>query len=293
MKLIDKLEQRQSLSKGDFLRLLAGNSSETSAYLFERAVAVRKAAYGNDVYMRGLIEFTNICKNDCFYCGIRKSNCKADRYRLTKAQILDCCQNGYLLGFRTFVLQGGEDGYFTDERVIDIIHSIKERYPDCAVTLSIGEKSRESYQAFFDAGADRYLLRHETADHKHYKKLHPDNMSLDFRKQCLFNLKEIGYQVGCGFMVGSPYQTMECLAEDLLFIKQLNPHMVGIGPFIPHKDTPFAKENAGTLEMTFVFAWNHPAHAAECIASVNHSSWHNTSGRERKRDPCGRKCGYA
>lgn len=248
--LIDKLERQQTLSKREFIELLAANNSETSAYLFERSVAASKAVYGCDVYMRGLIEFTNICKNDCYYCGIRKSNGSAQRYRLTKEQILDCCKKGYELGFRTFVLQGGEDAYFTDDRMADIVRAIKKGYPDCAVTLSIGEKSRDSYQAFFDAGADRYLLRHETANNEHYKKLHPDNMSLDFRKQCLFNLKEIGYQVGCGFMVGSPYQTLECIAEDLIFIKQLSPHMVGIGPFIPHRDTCFANEKAGTLELT-------------------------------------------
>lgn len=197
-----------------------------------------------------MIEFTNYCKNDCLYCGIRKNNPNAHRYRLTKEQILDCCHAGYDLGFRTFVLQGGEDGYFTDNRMVEIISAIKNAFPDCALTLSIGEKSREAYQKFFDAGADRYLLRHETANFEHYGRLHPANLSAENRQECLYHLKEIGYQVGCGFMVGSPYQTAEHLAEDMLFIKKLNPQMIGIGPFIPHKDTQFANETAGTLELT-------------------------------------------
>ncbi|NLX90787.1 MAG: [FeFe] hydrogenase H-cluster radical SAM maturase HydE [Firmicutes bacterium] len=248
--LIDKLYKTSNLSPAEYKELIDNRNSELSEYLFEKARAVRIENYGYDVYIRGLIEFTNYCKNDCYYCGIRKSNCRAERYRLTKEQILECCSVGYDLGFRTFVLQGGEDGYFTDDKIIDIIRSIKTSYPDCAVTLSIGEKSYESYKAFFDAGAERYLLRHETANAEHYGKLHPKALSLDSRKQCLYNLKDIGYQVGCGFMVGSPFQTTDCLVEDLLFIKQLNPHMVGIGPFIPHRGTPFADKEAGTLELT-------------------------------------------
>lgn len=249
-KLIDKLYKTNTLSPAEYKELIDNRNTELSEYLFEKARAIRVQNYGYDVYIRGLIEFTNYCRNDCYYCGIRKSNCKAERYRLTKEQILECCSVGYDLGFRTFVLQGGEDGYYTDEKMIDIIRSIKTNYPDCAVTLSIGEKSYESYKAFFDAGADRYLLRHETANAEHYGKLHPKTLSLDNRKQCLYNLKDIGYQVGCGFMVGSPFQTTDCIVEDLLFIKELNPHMVGIGPFIPHHETPFAKREAGTLELT-------------------------------------------
>lgn len=202
------------------------------------------------MYVRGLIEFTNYCKNDCLYCGIRKSNLNAIRYRLSKQDILECCKEGYNLGFRTFVLQGGEDLYFSDKKICDIVSSIKKLYPDCAITLSIGEKSYDSYKRYFDAGVDRYLLRHETANPAHYAKLHPENLSAENRKQCLYNLKEIGYAVGTGFMVGSPFQTAENLAEDMLFIKQLQPHMVGIGPFISHKDTPFAKEKSGNLELT-------------------------------------------
>lgn len=249
-KLIDKLYQTCALSSAEYKELIDNRNQELSEYLFEKARAVRVDNYGYDVYIRGLIEFTNYCRNDCYYCGIRKSNCSAERYRLTKDQILECCSAGYDLGFRTFVLQGGEDGCFTDEKIIDIIRCIKTNYHDCAVTLSIGEKSYESYKAFFDAGAERYLLRHETANAEHYGRLHPKTLSLDNRKQCLYNLKDIGYQVGCGFMLGSPFQTTDCLVEDLLFIKELNPHMVGIGPFIPHHGTPFAGREAGTLELT-------------------------------------------
>lgn len=250
--LIDKLELEHILTKEDFLRLLQNNEQETYDYLFQRADAVRKEIYGKDIYMRGLIEFTNYCKKDCYYCGIRKSNKQVERYRLSKDEIIDCCVNGYSLGFRTFVLQGGEDNYYTDEKVIDIVKAIKDKYPDCAITLSIGEKSRESYQAFFEAGADRYLLRHETANAEHYSKLHPKDLSLENRKKCLRDLKDIGYEVGCGFMVGSPYQTLECLIEDLLFIRELEPDMVGIGPFIPHKDTIFARELPGTMEQSLL-----------------------------------------
>ena len=248
--LILKLEKEHFLTDEEFKVLLEDNSKETADFLAERATAVKKEIYGTDVYIRGLIEFTNYCKNDCYYCGIRRGNDKADRYRLTKEQILDCCEVGYNLGFRTFVLQGGEDGWFTDEQMIDIIKAIKAGYPDCALTLSIGEKSYESYKAFYDAGADRYLLRHETADECHYGKIHPKELSLANRKQCLYNLKEIGYQVGCGFMVGSPFQTAENIIEDLKFIKELKPNMVGIGPFVPHKDTPFKDYEQGSLELT-------------------------------------------
>lgn len=248
--LIDKLYKNRVLKLEEYRELIENRSPELSQYLFEKARAVQIENYDHKVYIRGLIEFTNYCKNDCYYCGIRKSNSKAERYRLSKDQILQCCATGYDLGFRTFVLQGGEDGYYTDEKIIDIVRSIKKGYPDCAITLSIGEKSYESYKAFFDAGAERYLLRHETANAGHYASLHPSQMSLENRKKSLYNLKDIGYQVGCGFMVGSPFQTIDCLIEDLLFIKELNPHMVGIGPFIPHHDTPFADEKSGTLELT-------------------------------------------
>lgn len=248
--IILKLENERFLSDSEFRALLEDDSAETAELLAERANAVKQRVYSNKVYIRGLIEFTNYCKNDCYYCGIRRSNNNAERYRLTKEQILDCCENGYSLGFRTFVLQGGEDLYFSDEKMADIIGEIKALYPDCAVTLSLGERSRESYEIMFRAGADRYLLRHETANSAHYAKLHPPALSLDNRKKCLWDLKEIGYQVGCGFMVGSPYQNTDCIIEDLKFIRELKPHMVGIGPFIPHKDTPFHDRAQGGLELT-------------------------------------------
>lgn len=247
---VKQVQQKQNI---DFqqLQVLLGDAIEDQvAYLYQQARDVADKIYGKRVFKRGLIEFTNYCKNDCYYCGIRRSNANAERYRLEKQSILNCCKEGYDLGYRTFVLQGGEDGYFTDERICDIVSDIRKKYPDCAITLSIGEKSKESYQKYFDAGANRYLLRHETANEKHYGKLHPNELFLENRKQCLYDLKEIGYQVGCGFMVGSPYQTIETLYEDLQFIKELKPHMVGIGPFIPQQDTPFAKEMAGTLDMT-------------------------------------------
>lgn len=250
MNLIDKLLKNQTLSHDEFVKLLRDNSNETCNYLTEKAVEIRKSVYGNHVYIRGLIEISNYCKNDCYYCGIRRSNKKCERYRLNKEEILSCCEIGYPLGFRTFVLQGGEDPYYTDEILCNIINEIKNKYPDCAVTLSLGERNKESYQKLFSAGADRYLLRHETINEKHYSELHPDNMKLSNRVECLKNLKDIGFQTGCGIMVGSPFQTIENIAEDLVFISEFKPEMVGIGPFIPHKDTPFADKTAGNVEMT-------------------------------------------
>ncbi len=248
--LIEKLESEHHLELGEYEYLIAHRDQQAMDFAAERADCVRREIYGTDVYVRGLIEFSNYCKNDCLYCGIRRDNKNASRYRLTEEQILDCCAEGYELGFRTFVLQSGEDSYYTDEILCDLIGKIKKSFPDCALTLSIGEKSRESYQAYFDAGADRYLLRHETASPAHYAKLHPGSMSFLNRIQCLYDLHEIGYQVGCGFMVGSPYQTPRTLAEDMMFIERFRPEMCGIGPFIPHKDTPFRNEPAGTLEET-------------------------------------------
>lgn len=246
--LVDKLFETGDLSD-DELKILI-ESDEFNEPLAEAADIRRRENYGDKVYIRGLIEFTNYCRNNCYYCGIRRDNKKAERYRLTKDEILLCCDEGYKLGFRTFVMQGGEDPYYTDEMICDIVSKIKSRYPDCAVTLSIGEKPRESYQAFFDAGADRYLLRHETADPEHYSKLHPEAMSLENRKRCLFDLKEIGYQVGSGFMVGSPYQTTENLISDLRFLQKLQPDMIGIGPYITHADTPFAEFKSGNVMLT-------------------------------------------
>lgn len=249
-KLIDMLADTRELTGGEFEYLIQNHTQEDSEYLFAKAREIRKRYYGNSVYIRGLIEFTNYCKNDCYYCGIRRSNTNASRYRLTKEEILGCCETGYQLGFRTFVLQGGEDGYYTDERMTQIIRSIRLSFADCAITLSLGERSHESYQQFFDAGADRYLLRHETANEEHYGKLHPKELSGSERKKCLYDLKSIGFQVGTGFMVGSPYQTFANLSEDMLFIKELQPHMVGIGPYISHHDTLFRDEQSGGLELT-------------------------------------------
>ena len=248
--LIDKLKTQSSLTRDEWTALIVGRTPELAGYLFELARKERHLHYGHDVYVRGLIEFTNYCRNDCLYCGIRKSNPHISRYRLSEEHILDCCRIGYDLGFRTFVLQGGEDGYYTRERMVHVIESIRSRHPDCAITLSIGEKSREDYQAFYEAGANRYLLRHETFNANHYSRLHPPSLSAAARQKCLWDLKDIGYQTGTGFMVGSPYQTPQDLAEDMLFIRELNPQMVGIGPFIPHHDTPFSNEAAGTLELT-------------------------------------------
>jgi biotin synthase len=248
--LIDILIKTRNLKEEEFAALIRGMSEEDGLYLKENAFRVKQEFYGNKVFTRGLIEFTNYCKNDCYYCGIRKSNTNAVRYRLTFEDIMSCCEQGYELGFRTFVLQGGEDLRFTDEDIEKVCLSIKEKYPDCAITLSIGEKSYESYKRYKEAGADRYLLRHETADEEHYGLLHPKSLKLAERKQCLWNLKELGYQVGTGFMVGSPYQTPECIARDLTFIKELEPAMVGIGPFLPHHDTPFKDFSKGSYELT-------------------------------------------
>ncbi len=248
--LIDKLEKKRSLTLEEYQFLIDNRTPETASLLAQKAVAVRKEIYGNSVFIRGLIEISNICKNNCLYCGIRAGNSRCERYRLDKKQILSCCENGYSLGFRTFVMQGGEDGYFSDDVMCDIIGEIKRRFPDCAVTLSLGERSYESYKRLFDAGADRYLLRHETADKEHYQMLHPKELSFETRMECLKNLKEIGFQTGCGFMVGSPYQTSAHIAKDLKFIEEFKPHMCGIGPFIPHKDTEFRNRSAGTVELT-------------------------------------------
>ena len=248
--LINKLEKERSLSVEEYEFLLENRTEESAALLREKADRVRREIYGTDVYIRGLIEISNFCKNDCLYCGIRKGNKTCERYRLTEEEILSCCEQGYELGFRTFVMQGGEDAYFNDERMCRIIGEIKRRYPDCAVTLSLGEKSKESYQKLFDAGADRYLLRHETADKAHYEKLHPRELSFENRMRCLYDLKEIGFQVGCGFMVGSPYQTNACLAKDLKFVEEFQPDMCGIGPFVPHSATPFAHFSQGSAELT-------------------------------------------
>ena len=248
--LIDKLEREHSLTLAEYEQLITQRDDEAAALLREKAVKVRKEHYGNSVFIRGLIEISNICKNNCLYCGIRAGNSDCQRYRLTEEEILSCCDEGYTLGFRTFVMQGGEDNHFTDDLLCHIVRRIKVKYPDCAVTLSMGERSRESYERLYEAGADRYLLRHETADPQHYAKLHPKEMSWQNRMDCLRALKDIGFQTGCGFMVGSPYQTNADMARDLKFIEEFQPEMCGIGPFIPHKATVFANEAAGSVELT-------------------------------------------
>lgn len=247
--LIEKLYNTHSLELSEYEYLIGNRTKEAAELLRKYAVETRKKYYSNHVFVRGLIEVSNICKNDCYYCGIRKSNINCDRYRLEKPQILECCKQGYNLGFRTFVLQGGEDGTFTDKWLCDLIESIKRNHPDCAVTLSLGERSKESYLKLFNSGADRYLLRHETADETHYSKLHPSELTLENRLRCLKDLKKIGFQVGCGFMVGSPYQTTKNIAQDLKFIEDFSPDMCGIGPFIPHKDTIFKDEKSGDAEL--------------------------------------------
>lgn len=249
-RLVDRLAVNGTLSKEEFLTLIENRDEALSQALFLKARSVREQYFEKKVYIRGLIEFTNYCRNDCYYCGIRRSNAKASRYRLTKEEILDCCRQGYDLGFRTFVLQGGEDGYFSADRLAALIAAIKSLFEDCAVTLSVGEHKRETYRLWKEAGADRYLLRHETADEHHYEMLHPPELSGARRKECLWELKDLGYQVGTGFMVGAPYQTLENLADDLLFIEELRPQMVGIGPFITHRDTPFRNQPSGSAELT-------------------------------------------
>lgn len=247
--LIDKLAKEHSLTLAGYEALITAQNDELADYAAKLADKLRRGIYGNSVYTRGLIEVGNVCKNDCLYCGIRRSNKNCERYILTKEQIMECAATGYELGFRTFVLQGGE-GMIPVDEICDIVASLREKYPEQAITLSLGEYPREDYERMFNAGANRYLLRHETADRAHYEKLHPKTMSFDNRMRCLCDLKEIGYQVGCGFMVGSPYQTPETLAKDLKFIEEFSPDMCGIGPFIPQKDTPFADFPAGTCAET-------------------------------------------
>lgn len=248
--LLEQLSAEHTLDASQWEALITANSPELAARAAEMACAVRHEIYGNRVFIRGLIEFTSYCRNDCYYCGLRRSNRNAQRYRLTEEQILSCCEVGWELGFRTFVLQGGEDPWFTDEKICALVREIKRRYPECAVTLSIGEKEESSYRAYREAGADRYLLRHETADDCHYRRLHPEELSLSHRLACLQTLKQLGFQTGAGFMVGSPGQTPATLAKDMLFLQKLQPDMVGIGPFLPHHDTPFAKEAPGSGALT-------------------------------------------
>ncbi|MBO4752611.1 MAG: [FeFe] hydrogenase H-cluster radical SAM maturase HydE [Bacteroidales bacterium] len=247
---ISQIRQARDITLPQLKEILESKDEEGIKSLFEQAREVADSVYGKKVFIRGLIEISSHCRNDCLYCGLRRSQTSAVRYRLTDEQIIDCCDKGYRLGFRTFVLQGGEDAWFDDTRMVRIVSEIRRRYQDCAITLSLGERSDESYQRLFDAGANRYLLRHETADADHYGKLHPADMSFENRMRCLETLKGIGYQVGCGFMVGSPFQTAETIYKDLQFIRSFQPHMVGIGPFIPAHETPFADRPQGSVETT-------------------------------------------
>ena len=250
--LVDRLHAQGRLAHGEWVQLIDTFTPEDRAYAAELARSVAQREFGRSIYFRGIIEFTSICKNDCYYCGLRRSNRSAARYRLSEEDILACCAEGYAAGFRTFVLQGGEDGFFTDDVMCGIVSAMRAKYPDCAITLSLGERSRESYRRLREAGADRYLLRHETATHEHYARLHPPELSLENRLRCLRDLKELGYQTGCGCMVGAPYQTSADLARDMEFMAEFRPEMIGIGPFIPHHATPFAAFPPGSVELTLM-----------------------------------------
>lgn len=280
--LIQKLAREHCLTLEEYQTLIENRTPAHARELARLASRQCWAVYSNAIYIRGLIEISSICKNDCLYCGLRRGNGSCQRYRLRPREILDCCEEGYDLGFRTFVLQGGEDRFYTDKMLCELIETIKQRYPDCAVTLSLGERSRESYQLLFNAGADRYLLRHETADKAHYESLHPAEMSYDNRMRCLQDLKEIGYQVGCGFMVGSPGQTAAHLAKDLKFIEEFQPQMCGIGPFIPQKDTPFGTHPAGTVELTtYLLSIIRLIHPAILLPSTTALASIDPEGREK------------
>ena len=279
---IDKIRQERTLTPEEFRQLLTGCDAEILRYINKQAQEVALLHFGNKIYIRGLIEISNCCRNNCYYCGIRKGNPNIERYRLSRESILNCCKQGYELGFRTLVLQGGEDPALTNDQIEMTVARIRQEYPDCAITLSLGEKSREAYERFFRAGANRYLLRHETHNEEHYRKLHPEEMSLKHRLQCLQWLKEIGYQTGTGIMVGTPGQTLTHLVEDLLFIEQFQPQMIGIGPFIPHHDTPFGTEPAGSVGMTLkllsLFRLMHPS---ALIPSTTALATLSPDGREK------------
>ena len=281
-KLIDKLHQKHTLTAEEYRSLLLCEDTTTYVYLQKKAQQTTIDRFGNAVFIRGLIEISNRCRNNCLYCGIRKGNTMVSRYALSRETILSCCREGHALGFRTFVLQGGEDVSQTDDWVTETVSAVRKEFPDCAITLSLGEKSKEAYQRFFEAGANRYLLRHETFNETHYQELHPSEMSRNHRLRCLEWLKEIGYQTGTGIMVGSPGQTIDHLVEDLLFIERFHPEMIGIGPFIPHAETPFANKPAGSIKLTLkllsILRLMHPSAlipATTALASLS------SDGRER------------
>jgi biotin synthase len=248
--LIKKLNTNHILTREEWMQLLSAYTEEDREYAAGIAREVADGIYGKDVYIRGIVEFSNICSRNCYYCGLRAGNTDLERYRLTPDEIRECCRDGYKYGFRTFVLQSGEDPYYTTETICQLVRDIKTEFPDCAVTLSIGEKTYDEYKAYKEAGADRYLLRHETANEVHYGILHPSDMSWKNRMRCLEDLKSLGYQTGCGVMIGSPGQTVECLADDMLFMQDFKPEMIGLGPFLPHSDTPFRDQPKGSYEMT-------------------------------------------
>ena len=249
-RLVDKLRDEHRLTPDEYRALLIMRDAQVIDYLMDQARTVSQLHFGRGIYLRGLIELSNVCRNDCLYCGIRRSNCHVERYTLSHDQVLACCEQGYKIGFRTFVLQGGEWGEERSRWIADLIGDIKKGWPDCAVTLSLGEHPRETYALWRDAGADRYLLRHETHHPRLYSLLHPQRMSLAHRLQCLDWLKELGFQVGTGIMVGAPFQTLESIIEDIEYLVDFQPQMIGLGPFIPHHDTPFRRFPAGSVEMT-------------------------------------------
>jgi len=250
LRLLDLLEQEGTLTAAQWVQLLSTFTPEDREAAAAKARGIAQSRFGHEIFFRGIVELSNYCRNNCLYCGIRRDNRVVARYRLTKEEILECCAEGYEAGFCTFVLQGGEDVHYTDEVMTDIVSAISAAYPECAITLSLGERSRDSYQALYDAGARRYLLRHETADPDHYGRLHPPELSWQHRMDCLRWLKEIGYQTGCGMMVGAPFQTAEHLAADMRFMAEFRPEMIGTGPFLPHQDTPFRDQPAGSVELT-------------------------------------------
>ena len=302
LSVIEKLKTTQNAKRNELVFLLNNITENGREALRKAAQETSLRQFGNKIYIRGLIEISSYCKNDCYYCGLRRSNKNAVRYRLTEEQILSCCETGAALGFRTFVLQGGEDGHYTDELMCGIVRKIKDRYPDCAITLSLGERGEESFKKLFEAGADRYLLRHETADEAHYAKLHPESMSGAYRKELLYKLKEIGFQTGAGFMVGSPFQTTENLADDLLFIKRLAPQMCGIGPFIPHTDTRFVypphrhafpRLGSGQPRTDSDAAFDNQADEPPCAAALDHRSRNDPPEGQRDGDFTRRERRYA
>ena len=248
--LIDQLRDTGHLPAEGFFALLTMRDREAEAYLMEQARQVAVQRFGRGIYVRGLIELSNVCRNDCLYCGIRRSNGRVERYTLTREQVMNCCEQGYEIGFRTIVLQGGEWGEERSQWIADLVAEVKQHWPDCAITLSLGEHPRETYALWRQAGADRYLLRHETRNERLYSLLHPRGMTIEHRLQCLDWLQELGFQVGAGFMVGAPFQSLRSIVEDIQFLVAFRPQMIGIGPFIPQHDTPLARFPAGTVEMT-------------------------------------------